>query len=327
MKKTIVLVPLISAALTVAACSSSKSGGGKDSKPKLGLILRNQGGTSYFQDVAAGAKAEARAKGIDLSVQFTDSTDQQLSAVDTMINSGIKGLIITIQDPSIGPAVATKAANAKVALLASDDSFKDSTGKAIPVVTLDGKKVGTDVGTEAAKLFASLNWSTTGPKFAAVSIELPSVSTCNDRTRGAKSAFASAAGINESNIIKADYDGTLNNSITTMGAVITGHRDVKRWVVWSCNDEGVAGAIKALANAGVPASNIIGVGLGANLACDQFPKHTGFRAAVALDPKVNGKVDVDTILGQLVDGKAMPPTTIFPGSLVDPSTPPAQLPC
>lgn len=333
MKPALARIALVAAVVSLAACGADDNGGGADGegdttqRVTLGLIQRKQGGTSYFQDVAAGARAEAKANGVELKVQFTDSTDAQLSAVDSMLSSGVDGLIIGIQDPSIGPAVATKASNAGVPLLASADAFKDAQGKDVPVVTLDAKKIGQQVGDLLGEQFDALKWSDAGEATAAVSVQLPALDTCNDRTQTAASTFLAASGLPESSLVEVDYDGTLNNALTNMAAAINTHSDVQRWVVWSCNDEGVVGALKALANAGVSPDDVLGVGLGANLACDQFPKDTGFRAAVALDPKLNGKMNVDTILAEIVDGEKMPPTTMFPGKPVDPSTPASDLPC
>lgn len=314
--------------LLSAACGDTGDGAGSGEGSTVTFLLRSQGGTTYFQQVAEGARAEAKRLGLDLTVQFTDSSDQQLSAADTAIASGADGLIVTIQDPALGPAIATKAASAGIPLLASPDSFDDSSGNPVPVVALDGKKVGSDVGTETARLFEESGWAQAGVRVA--SVDLPKVTTCNDRTKGAEEAFLAARPeFDAAAILHVDYDGTLNSANDTMSAAVNNHRDVERWIVWSCNDEGVVGAIKALANAGIGADRVIGVGLGANLACDQWKAgaDSAFRSAIALDPKDNGRVAVETMNEHLTSGKALPEVTLFTGELVGPDTRPEELPC
>jgi L-arabinose transport system substrate-binding protein len=289
---------------------------------QVALIQRFQGGTSFFQDVAKGAKAEAGKVGIDLSVQFTNSSDEQLTAIDSAIASGVKGIILNIQDPTLGPAIAKKARAANVALLASDDAFKDENGNSVPVVTLDAKKGGALVGKLAATLFKKAKWHP-GRGVRVASIELPSVQTCNDRTSGARKAFLAAVrGFSAKNVLRLSYDGTLNSGNTVMAAAIANNRSVKQWVVWSCNDEGMVGATKALANAGWGPSKVIGIGLGANLSCNAWrgSKPSSYKGAVVLDPKVNGKSDVDVMNAFLAKGTPMPATTIFPMSLATRST-------
>jgi L-arabinose transport system substrate-binding protein len=302
-----------------------------ESTPKIGFLIRFQGGTTYFEDMAAGAEAEAEALGIDLTVQFTDSSDEQLSALDTMIASGVDGVIITIQDPALGGTVVTKATDAGIALLASPDPFEGPDGEPVPVVTIDAKALGTDVGTDAARLYEESGWAEdTNSVVRVASIELPSLGTCNDRTDSATAAFeAGAPDFDPAAIVHLDYDGTLNSALDNMAAAVTNNSDATHWVIWSCNDEGVVGAIQALQNAGFAPDQLIGVGLGANLACDQWSsgEPSAYRSAIALRAQDNGAVAVRVMYEHLTDGVEFPAESIFPGVLVTPDTPEDELPC
>jgi L-arabinose transport system substrate-binding protein len=316
--------------LGISACSDDEGGKGGDSKAdgglKLALVLRNQGGTTFFQDVAAGAKAKADELGADLTVQFTDSTDEQLAAIDTLIAQGIDGLIVTAQDSSIGPTIATKAKSANILLLASSDVFKDADGDDVPVVTIDAPQGGTDVGELAASTVQDAGWTADGAT-KALSVDLPSLETCNERTDNAKAAFNGKTDLADSDIVDVEYDGTLEDALDTVSTALNNYRDVTRWVVWSCNDEGVVGALQAMANAGLAPADLIGIGLGANLACDQFEKDTGYRAAIKFDAREHGAIDVETMVTALEGKTDLPPVTMFPGVPVDPETPAHELPC
>ena len=155
-------------------------------------------------------------------------------------------------------------------------------------------------------------------------------STCNERTEAARDAFLAAVpGFDRADILHFDYEATLNSAIDTMSAALNNHREVTRWLVWSCNDEGVVGAITALANAGIGTDRVIGVGLGANLACDQWRpgRVSAYRAAIALDPKENGRLAVEVMHRHLSAGAPLPAVTVFTGRLVLPTARLQDLPC
>jgi L-arabinose transport system substrate-binding protein len=316
---------------TLSACDGSKNSTSKAGATKVAMLLRSQGGATYFKQVAEGAKQAADKMHIDLTVTFTDSVDQQMSAVTAAINDGAKGLIVTIQDPTIGPKIAEKAAAAKVSLLATPDSFSDSAGDPVPVVELDGKKVGTDVGNEMGSLYQNDGWSSRPRHQVKIaSIDLPKVATCNDRTVAAQHAFlATVIDFEEADIVHIAYDGSEADGGRAMSDGLPSQQGVVDWMVWSCNDEGVVGAIKALSRAGYGPDRVIGVGIGANLACDQWRSGpaSAYRAAVVLDPKDNGKVAVNTMADHLTSGVALPATTLFSGNVVTRSANLAGLPC
>lgn len=298
---------------------------------EIGYVVDRRGGTTYFEEMAAGAEAEADSLGASLTVQFTESSDEQLSALDTMIAAGVDGIIITIQDPALGGTVVTKTKDAGIALLASPDQFNGPDGEAVPVVTIDAQEIGTDVGTEAANLFKESGWAEDPNAVIRVaSIELPSLQTCNDRTDSAGAAFeAGVPDFDPAAIVHLDYDGTLNSALDTMAAAVTNNRDATHWVIWSCNDEGVVGAIQAFQNAGYGPDQLIGVGLGANMACDQWSsgEPSGYRSAIALRAQDNGAIAVRVMYEHLTEGAELPATSIFPGVLVNPETPEDELPC
>lgn len=300
---------------------------------KVTIIQRFQGGTSYFQDVAKGAKAEAAKVGVQLSTVFTNSSDEQLNAIDSAISGGAKGIILNIQDPSLGPAVVTKTKQAGVALLGSSDPFKDGSGKPVPVVTLDAKGAGKIVGTLAGTEYTKAKWNNPALKVKIAIIALPTLQTCNDRTDGALRGFMKKVpSFPKANVVKLTYDGTLIAGNNVMSAALNNHRDAKRWVVWSCNDEGMVGATKALANAGFAPKNVIGIGLGGNLSCNAWKsgKPTSYRGALVLDAKSAGASTVSVIRAFIVDGKPMPTITPQPMFGATPKTYKTQrktLPC
>ena len=304
-------------AATAAAATSSAAQPGKGLK--LAYVSRSQGGTSYFVDEANGMKEAARKLGASMTVQFTNSADEQVAAVDTLIGRGIDGLIITIQDPKIGPAVASKAKAANVPLLATDNVFNGADSKPVPVVEVDGKGLGTAVGKAAADYYKQLSFPDDGAGVKIASVELPTLQTCNDRTQGAAEAFLQAVpGFPKQNVVKVEYDGTMDKELNAMTATLQKQRSATRWLTWSCNDEGVVGVLKALGNTGHSIDKTIGVGLGGELNCQVWDggKPTAYRASIALEPANEGRIAVETMVKALSSKSDLPATTNFPGKLV-----------
>ena len=73
------------------------------------------------------------------------------------------------------------------------------------------------------------------------------------RNKGAEEAFLEAApDFDKENIIRVAYDNTMVNSIDVMTTTLTANPQVTNWIFYSCNDDGVLGAARALENSGYP---------------------------------------------------------------------------
>ena len=113
-----------------------------------------------------------------------------------------------------------------------------------------------------------------------------------------------------------------------MTDMLTANPGVAHWILWSCNDDGVLGSIRALEAAGIAADDAIGVGLGAHLACDEWAKETptSFDAAVFLNAANHGKVALQLMYDNLSYGTPIPGRAIIPGPHGDRGVPrPARL--
>ncbi len=84
-----------------------------------------------------------------------------------------------------------------------------------------------------------------------------------ERTDGASSALE-AAGFPRDKIYRsAEKTTDVPGGFDAMNTLLTQHPEAKHWLVYSVNDEGVLGAIRALENRGFNAGTIIGIGIGA----------------------------------------------------------------
>ncbi|MFF2040854.1 substrate-binding domain-containing protein [Kitasatospora sp. NPDC058170] len=316
--------------LALAACSDGhqSTGGGEVAKVdgKISLTyLQKQGDQEYFVGEAAGAKAKAAELGIDLKVvNLGNDANKTVSEAKAAIAQKSNGLIVVVPDPAVGPQVVQTAKDAGVALLTSDDQIcttgPDPTGctpeNLVPRIGFSGEQMGTEVGKRAAEEFGRSGWNPAETR--TISAWKQDVTVCTSRVKSAKAAFLSAGGTGVQNIDVAT-DNTPTGAQDRIAAVVTANPNVKHWVVWGCNDENVQGGVTALENAGFKADNVIGVGLGAYLACKNWGsgKPSGMRAALFINGSDVGALAVQTMYDKLKNGKDLPKEAFAPTTMVD----------
>jgi L-arabinose transport system substrate-binding protein len=315
---------VVATAVGVTACGGDDDANGgantaAAAKDLTFAYLSKQADVPYFVEQLGAAKAKAKELGVELKTQDLQlDTGLALDTMDTLISQGVDGIVIVVPDQKIGPAVIRKAEQADVPLIASDDVIVDSDGKPAPYVGLDNGAVGGQAGKAVADLFADASWSGDTSAIGIASVELQSLDVCNERTDGAKKAFFDAnPQFPDDQLVAVPYDGSTNKAIDSMTTVITGHPQYKHWLIWSCNDAGVQGAVRALERAGIKGDAAIGVGLDGSLACDEFKRGgTSFAASIYLDPKNEGTTAVQELHDFHTKGTELPPRVDFPGTLV-----------
>lgn len=309
------------AAATTAAPAAAATTAAAATKP-LFVVINKSADQQYFIDLQTSFSETAASLGAD-SKKFDAKLDPSLgvSLVNDAISAGAKGIAITVPDQTIGPAIAKAAKDAGVVLIATDDGIKDADGNPVPFVGFDGKDMGKKVGDAAAKLLTDSGWlKDSSKKVGVLSVEVQTLSVCNDRTDNEK-AEVKAAGITDDQIFSVPYTGETNSAQDAAGPILTAHPDVTNWVVFGCNDEGVRGTLNALGTAGVKSDNIIGVGLGAYEACKDWAakQASGFKAALFISGLDVGKTAATVLYDAVVNGKAAPEKTYAPTNIVDPS--------
>ena len=286
----------------------------------LFVAINKSADQQYFIDQQTAFKAKIEELG-GQALTYDAKLDPSLgvSLVNDAISAGAKGIAITVPDQTIGPAISDAAKAAGVALIATDDNIMDSAGVAVPFVGFNGTDMGSKVGQAAADLLTTAGWlADTTKKVGVLSTEVQTLSVCVDRTDASKAAIL-AAGVPAENIFPVVYTGETQSAQDAAGPVITAHPDVTDWVVFACNDEGVLGTLNALATAGVSPDNVIGVGLGAYEACTPWAaaQPSGFKAALFISGLDVGASAATVLYDNVVNGVALPPTTIAPTTIVD----------
>jgi L-arabinose transport system substrate-binding protein len=330
MKRTLyyLFIAAVLASMILAACAPAAAptaapaaGSGASGKPLL-VAINKSADQQYFIDLQNSFVTTATGLGADAK-KFDAKLDPNLgvSLVNDAISAGAKGIAITVPDQTIGPAIAKAAKDAGVVLIATDDGIKDEAGNPVPFVGFDGKDMGKKVGEAASKLLTDAGWLTdTAKKVGVLSVEVQTLSVCNDRTDNEKAAII-AAGVPEANVFPVPYTGETLSAQDAAGPVITAHPEITSWVVFGCNDEGVLGTLNALATAGAKPEDIIGVGLGAYEACKFWAadQASGFKAGLFISGLDVGKTAATVLYDAVKNGKTPPAASYAPTSIVDPN--------
>jgi L-arabinose transport system substrate-binding protein len=317
MKKKLFSISLLLVLLMPLAIGSNAVAQNDD---LLFVAINKSADQQYFIDLQTSFVETSNELGADAR-KFDAKLDPNLgiTLVEDAISAGAQGIAITVPDQTIGPAIAQAAADAGVVLIATDDSIVDMNGDPVPFVGFNGTDMGTKVGEAAASLLTDSGWLNDGDKKVGVlSVEVQTLSVCNDRTDAEKAAIL-AAGMPESNIFPVPYSGESLSAQDAAGPVITANPDVTNWIVFGCNDEGVLGTLNALATAGVNPDDVIGVGLGAYEACKFWAadQPSGFKAALFISGLDVGATAAHVLYDAVVNGIEPPPATFAPTSIVD----------
>jgi L-arabinose transport system substrate-binding protein len=262
----------------------------------------------WFVAEVGGAKKTAEEAGatfVSQDVQF--DANLTITTFDTMVGDGVKGIAIVVPDKALGPVIAQKAKAAGIPLVAVDDDIYYEDGTQVPYVGMNAFNIGARVGEELAALYKSDGWA--GKEVRIASIEDRKADTCMQRNKGAEEAFLKAVpDFKPDNIIRVAYDNTMVNSIDVMTTTLTANPNVTNWIFYSCNDDGVLGAARALENAGYSADQGMGIGIDGSRACDAFGsgKPSSFRGTMWLNSANHGALAVKLLLASIKDKTALP---------------------
>lgn len=285
---------------------------------RIGYINK-MGDHPWFVAEVEGARAAAEEAGASFTVQDVQfNADLAITALDTMIGDGVDGIAIVVPDRGIGPVVAARAAEAGIKLVAVDDDIYHQDGTKVPFVGLDSYNIGQAVGVELARQFEASGWSADSVMLA--SIEDRKADTCMQRNKGAEDALlATAAGLSEDQIVRVAYDNTMVNAIDVMTTTLTANPQVQNWIFYSCNDDGVLGAARALENSGYGADQGIGIGIDGSRACDAFGngRESTFRGTMWFNAANHGKDAVNLLIDAIRNGTEMPENTFSQPELVN----------
>ncbi|ALN75361.1 arabinose ABC transporter substrate-binding protein [Aureimonas sp. AU20] len=273
---------------------------------KIGFIVK-QPEEPWFQDEWKFAQAAAKEKGFTLVEIGAEDGEKVQAAIDNLGAQGAQGFVICTPDVKLGPGIVAKAAANDLKVMTVDDRLVDNAGQPIetvPHMGISATKIGETVGQGIVDEIKKRGWDMA--KVGAIKVSYDQLPTAVDRVAGAtsvleKSGFP-AANIFNAPQAKTDTEAALNAATT----VVNAHPDIQHWVAVGLNDEAVLGAVRATEGVGIPAANVIGVGIGgAESAINEFkkPTDTGFFGTVIISPKRHGYETASNMYDWIANGR------------------------
>ncbi|MFJ8195506.1 substrate-binding domain-containing protein [Streptomyces sp. NPDC096152] len=293
------LAAVVTAAV-VAATSLLHSGSAATAAPKMGLSLSTLN-NPFFVQIRAGAQAEAKRLGVDLTVtDAQNDASQQANQLQNFTSSGLGAIIVNpVDSDAAGPSVRT-AAQAKIPVIAVDRGVNKATTKAL--VASDNVAG----GELAAKTIAQ---KLDGKGKVVILQGQAGTSAARERAAGFAQGLKDYPGIEVVAQQPADFDRT--KGLDVMSNLLQAHPDVQG--VIAANDEMALGAVKAL---GAKAGKSVQV-VGFDGTPDGLTAVKGgtLYASVAQQPSRLGRIAVDNAL-RAAQGKKVATTVKVPVKVV-----------
>jgi L-arabinose transport system substrate-binding protein len=299
------------------------AGAGCQARPKasdkirLGFLVKMPE-ESWFQNEWKFAQRAADKYGFDLIKIGATDGEKVLSAIDNLAAQGAQGFVICTPDVRLGPAIMARAKSHSMKVFSVDDQFIGADGKFmdVPYMGISARNIGEKVGTALYDEFQRRGWPVQDTAACCVTFE--ELNTAKERTDGGIAALT-GAGFPAERIYKApekttDTEGSFNAAST----LLTQHPEVKRWLVFSMNDEGVMGAVRAIEGRGFNADTIIGIGIGGSTCLVEFQKPTpsGFFATCLISPLRHGYETSECLYKWVKDGIEPPKDTRTAGMII-----------
>ncbi|MEU6882300.1 sugar ABC transporter substrate-binding protein [Streptomyces sp. NPDC046712] len=233
---------LVSGALLLTACGEGAKGsagaGGSGGPVKVGLITKTDT-NPFFVKMKEGAEGAAKKAGAELTTaagKFDGDNEGQVTAIENMVASGVKGILITPNDSkAIVPAI--EQARKKGVLVIALDSPTDPQAAADALFATDNLKAGELIGRYAKAAMAGKT-----AKIATLDLA-PGVAVGQLRHDG----FLKGYGIKEGDpavVCSQDTGGDQAKGQTAMENCLQKAPDIN--VVYTINEPAALGAYTAL---------------------------------------------------------------------------------
>ncbi len=294
-------------------------GAGPRQEPRIGFVTKMPE-QAWFLSEAKAARAVGAARGYTVVTLGAPDGERLMTAIDNLATQGARGLVVCAPDVRLGPAVRHRAAVLGLKLLTVDDRFLGPDGRPlldVPHLGMSGRKIGEQVGATVIEEMRRRGWNpTTVGVLRMTSQELP---TAVERVEGATAALV-AGGVARDRMFDAPLKATDTESANTAsGPVLSRHDEIKRWAIVSVNEETVLGGVRATEQFGLPAADVIGVGIGgAGAAIAELSKAgpTGFYATIAVSSIGHGRRTTEALIDWIEHGRRPPADTATTGTVM-----------
>ncbi|MDY3917559.1 MAG: substrate-binding domain-containing protein [Candidatus Limivivens sp.] len=228
-----------------------------------------------------------------------------LNNLDNLIAQNVDIIIICTPDQELSQTIVDRCDAAEIPVFADADGLIVDGKHIAPALELNAYVVGSGMGEWLANYVnTEMDLAADAESIGYMRMTMNEVSSCVPRAEGAKDSFlAGCPDFDESRIIDANYDGTTEAGYDVAAATITAHPEITKWLVTAPNDEGAAGATRALEAASLDGEACV-VGAGAYIAKDEFKKdYSCFKAAAYFSSTETGTQEATAAIEYLRDGK------------------------
>ncbi len=302
MKKIVALVLCLVMVLGIAAMSLAEG-------DLIVYGIYKSGDQQWFIGEGKAAEEKSLAMGAK-EFHYVDvklDPDLYLRAIDEAITNGASGILTCPPDQKMSQVVVDKCKEAGIPVVACDDALQDESGTFLaPFVGIDAHNIGIAVGEWAAQ-YVKDN-SMTGDDVGVLYLTANTVSSCVPRTVGQQEVWAKEfPDWPKANTFEADYTGPQDEAFNKSAAIFTANPQISKWVIMTINDEGAAGATRALEQAGLDKDAVV-VGIGGYLAKLEFKKEGGsaFKATAFINYVDVGAYSAENLMKFLTEGTEIP---------------------
>lgn len=219
-------------------------------KPKIGMPMTTLN-DAFWVDYVNFAKTAAEAYGYELVVTDAQSReDKQLSDIETLVNAGVKGIILTPLSEPLGTQAIDLLEKANVPVVVTDTYPGVEVGSKpnyLAFIKLDDETAGYNVGKHLIEK--------DGVKKIVGIGGVPGISTSEARNDGLKKAVAEHKDVT---LLDVQYtDWTLAKGQSVMEDFLTRFSDIEG--VWGAGSDPLLGAIVSIENAGRKGIKLAGI--------------------------------------------------------------------
>lgn len=307
-----------------AGCKSSDSTAStpkpsEGDKIKIGFLVKSAT-ENWFQTEWKLADEAAAKYGFELIKAEVKDAERVQAELDNLGVKGAQGVVICTPDQKLGPAIVTKAKEKNLKLLTVDDRLVGADDKPItevPHLGISAYDIGKLVGQSIADEMIKRGWNPA--EVGACVVTYDQLETTKQRVLGATEVLIKS-GFPESKIYRVDWGNTTDipNAKDKAAIVLSQHPEIKRWIAFSTNDDGVLGIVRATEDRQIAAENVIGVGINGESGLDDLKKDkpTGFFASVLLDKRKHGFGTAEMMYKWIKEGVEPPKETWTVGTLI-----------
>ncbi|MHB9030878.1 MAG: substrate-binding domain-containing protein [Candidatus Latescibacterota bacterium] len=272
----------------------------------------------WFQNEIKGARQCGEKYGFKVVDIGARDGDAVLTGIDNLAAQGAKGFVICAPDVRLGPAIMAKAESYRMKVVTVDDQFIGADGHfmAVPYMGMAAREIGRNIGNYLWNEMMNRGWKI--EETGACVVTYDQLNTVKERTDGATEALT-GAGFPAERIYRApeasiDQPG----AFVAANIILTQHPEVKRWLVYSVNDEGVLGSVRALENHRYESVDIIAVGIGGSTSLAELEKKepTGFVGTVFVNSIEEGYKTAEMLYLWIKEGVQPPMDTRTEGTIV-----------